>query len=158
MAYRKVKRWHVVVAVAAVATVGLVAAHKPQSCAPTLNCAVTQSTIRSTICKSGYTGTIRPSASYTTTLKVQQIRLYGYQDTNPASYEEDHEISLEVGGNPTNHENLWPEPIAIAHQDDQVENQIKASICSGQQTLAQGQAQELQLKLSHGYKPELSKQ
>jgi len=55
-----------------------------------LNPAVTQQTIGSTICVSGYTKTIRPPPSYTTSLKVAQIASYGDSDTNTANYEEDH--------------------------------------------------------------------
>src|SRR5256885_10549484 len=35
---------------------------------------VTQDTIRTTICVTGYTKTVRPSSSYTDALKVQQIK------------------------------------------------------------------------------------
>ena len=41
---------------------------------------VTQETIQSTICVSGYTSTIRPPVSYTDKLKGQQIVQYGYAD------------------------------------------------------------------------------
>src|SRR5450759_4666735 len=51
---------------------------------------VTQASIGSTICRAGYTGTIRPPAAYTSALKRQQIVAYGHPDTNPADYEEDH--------------------------------------------------------------------
>jgi hypothetical protein len=65
-----------------------------------LNPNVTQANIRSTICKRGWTATIRPPVSYTDTLKRRQMRQYG--ETGPMSaYQEDHLISLEMGGNPT---------------------------------------------------------
>jgi hypothetical protein len=38
---------------------------------------VTQGNIHSTICKSGWTATVRPSESYTEALKRSQLRLYG---------------------------------------------------------------------------------
>lgn len=60
-------------------------------CTPgALNPDVRQDTIHQTICKSGWTSTIRPPASYTDELKIQQIKEYGYSDTNPHDYEEDH--------------------------------------------------------------------
>src|SRR5664280_1012277 len=81
------------------------------ACTPgATNPAVTQATIGSTICRSGYTATIRPPASYTDALKRQQIAAYGYTDTSPRSYEEDHLISLELGGASSDQRNLWPEP------------------------------------------------
>ena len=61
---------------------------------------VSQATIHSTICVSGYTATIRPAESYTQRLKYTQLD-GGYNlrgDTSAAHYEEDHLIPLEVGG------------------------------------------------------------
>ena len=95
------------------------------------NPAVNQLNIQNTICKSGWTATIRPPASYTTSLKAQQIKEYGYTDTNLASYEEDHLISLELGGDPKDHKNLWPEAYPAARQKDRVETYLKTQICGG---------------------------
>lgn len=58
-------------------------------------------------------------ASYTTKLKTQQIREYRYKEKRLAEYEEDHLISLQLGGHPTDPKNLWPQPYRIkcgAHQ------------------------------------------
>lgn len=102
---------------------------------------VTQTNIGQTICVSGWTATIRPPASYTTNLKIQQLKSLGYADQNPASYEEDHLISLELGGNPTDPNNLWPEPYNASVPDggakfkDQTENYLKSQVCSGNITL-----------------------
>lgn len=104
--------------------------------------AVTQATIGSTICVSGWTATIRPSTSYTNPLKIRQIAAYGYSDTAPADYEEDHLIPLELGGNPTDPNNLWPEPRYVingaptASKKDAVENKLKSMVCAGTITLA----------------------
>src|SRR5690242_10597803 len=69
------------------------------SCQPgATNPDVTQSTIGSTICVSGWTSTVRPPTSYTNPLKVTQIAEYRYTDTSTADYEEDHLIPLELGG------------------------------------------------------------
>ncbi|MFD5737843.1 hypothetical protein ACFWIY_34300 [Streptomyces sioyaensis] len=54
------------------------------------NPAVTQSTIKSTICVPGWTKTVRPPVSYITPLKIKQIGQYGYSDSTTADYEEDH--------------------------------------------------------------------
>lgn len=70
------------------------------------NPSVTQQNIKTTICKVGWTKTIRPPSSYTTNLKKQQIIEYGYSDTTPGHYEEDHLISLQLGGHPSNEKNL----------------------------------------------------
>jgi hypothetical protein len=116
----------------------------------TLNAAVTQGNIHATICVSGWTATIRPPTSYTNALKKTQIAQYGYTDTSLASYEEDHLISLELGGNPTDPKNLWPEPYTItladgrstgAHVKDAFETKLKTQVCNGSLTLTEAQAE-----------------
>ncbi len=95
---------------------------------------VTQATIGSTICVSGWTATVRPPASYTNALKVQQIAAYGYSDTATADYEEDHLVPLELGGAPRSPQNLWPEPrygSGTAANKDTVENKLKKAVCAG---------------------------
>ncbi|MDQ2781794.1 MAG: hypothetical protein M3Y26_04560 [Actinomycetota bacterium] len=121
-----------------------------------LNPAVTQATITTTICVSGYTKTIRPPQSYTGPLKVHQITTYGYADTSTGSYEEDHAIALEVGGAPSAPANLWPEPHAASGPDDTLENTLKAQVCSGALTLADAQSQLFAAKVAHGYHREKS--
>ena len=102
---------------------------------------VTQGNIHSTICVSGYTDTVRPSTSYTNPVKVWQIAQYGWTGST-SDYEEDHLIPLELGGNPTDAHNLWPEPYAEpngARDKDKVENALHAKVCSGQVALADAQ-------------------
>ena len=110
------------------------------SCQPgAYNPDVTQSTIGSTICVSGWTSTVRPPTSYTNPLKVQQIAQYGYADTSTADYEEDHLVPLELGGAPRDPRNLWPEPRygnETAGNKDTVENRLKTAVCAHKVTLA----------------------
>ncbi len=114
-----------------------------------LNPDVTQANIRSTICRHGWTSTIRPPSSYTDALKRKQMRAYG-ETGSTSGYQEDHFISLELGGSPTDPRNLWPEPYPRASQMDQQENQLNAEVCSGRLTLAQGQAEEAHIKDTQG--------
>ena len=106
---------------------------------------VSQANIRTTICVSGWTATVRPPASYTNKLKFDQLNS-GYNlngDLNAKDYEEDHIVPLEVGGNPSSPLNLFPEPRHIklsAFLKDQLENRIHRLVCSGQLTLKAGQA------------------
>jgi len=101
------------------------------------NPAVTQANIHSTICVRGYTKTIRPPASYTTALKIRQLSTLpysGYGDRKAADFEEDHLVSLELGGSPTDPKNLWPEPYASttgARTKDSLENALHALVCNG---------------------------
>ena len=107
---------------------------------------ITQENIRQTICNPRWsTRSIRPQASYTNRLKVEQIAEYGYSDPRARDYEEDHFIPLELGGNPTDPRNLWPEPFETsipdggAHAKDRVENYLHAEVCAGTLTLEQAQ-------------------
>lgn len=100
---------------------------------------VTQDNIYKTICVSGYTKTVRPPVSYTNKLKIQQIAAYEYLDKNPRNYEEDHLISLELGGAPADPKNLWPEPGSSPNPKDKIENLCNEKVCSGQISLTQAQ-------------------
>jgi hypothetical protein len=107
------------------------------------NPAVTQRNIRTTICRSGWTATIRPSSARTTRLKVQQmVALHLTGSTR--DYEEDHLISLQLGGNPTDPSNLWPQRWAgpwNAHDKDRLENWLRRLVCARTITLAAARAE-----------------
>lgn len=109
-------------------------------CTPgALNPAVTQATIGVTICKSGWTATIRPPVSYTDRLKRQQMPAYG-EHGQASSVEEDHDVPLAAGGNPTSPANLWPMPIGPAKVKDAVELAAQKAVCAGRMSLATVQA------------------
>lgn len=101
------------------------------------NPSVTDANIKSTICVANWTATIRPAASYTTKLKNQQLAAHynGDTDVKTGDYEEDHFISLELGGNPTEAGNLWPETYPVAHQKDAVEDYLHKQVCAGAMSL-----------------------
>jgi hypothetical protein len=89
------------------------------------------------ICNSGSTRQWRPNTSVTNALKKQGIIDYGYSDTNMADYEEDHLISLEIGGDGSDPKNLWPEPHTGKYNSfvkDKVENWLHKQVCSGAMT------------------------
>jgi hypothetical protein len=114
-----------------------------------VNPEVTQANIASTICKRGWTATIRPPVDYTNTLKRKQMPAYG--ETGPLSaYQEDHLISLELGGDPTDPRNLWPEPYPRASDVDQIENQLNAKVCDGSLSLHDAQDKEAAMKHRDG--------
>jgi hypothetical protein len=114
-----------------------------------LNPAVTQASIRSTICKKGWTRTVRPPTSYTNALKRFQMQKYGLHGP-PSAFQEDHLISLELGGHPSDPRNLWPEPYPRAAQADQIENQLNGLVCSGTISLTEGRRRESALKHADG--------
>src|SRR5260370_8216263 len=93
------------------------------NCTPgVIDPAVTQANIQQTICVPGYTKTVRPPVSLTNSLKAQQLVEYGYVDTNLHDYEEEHFIILELGGSPTDPNNLWPEPGSSPNPKNDLEN------------------------------------
>jgi hypothetical protein len=104
---------------------------------------ITQENIAETICNPDWsTRTIRPASSYTRRLKRRQMEALGLSGA-PGDYEEDHFISLELGGHPSDPRNLWPEAYAGnpgARQKDVVENYLHKEVCGGSMTLAEAQA------------------
>lgn len=114
-----------------------------------LNLDVTQASIASTICRRGWTKTVRPPVSYTNALKERGLQQYGLRGP-PSAFQEDHLISLELGGNPTDPRNLWPEPYPRASAVDQIENELNHLVCAGKLTLAEAQARESALKHARG--------
>ena len=114
-----------------------------------LNAAVTQATIGATICRRGWTKTIRPPVGYTNDLKLRQLLRYGLHGP-PSAFQEDHLISLELGGSPTDPRNLWPEPYPRASAVDRIENDLNHRVCAGSLTLAEAQRRESALKHRDG--------
>ncbi len=114
-------------------------------CTPgALNPQVTQATIGTTICASGFTSSIRPPESITEPEKVDSAAAYGY--TGPLHVAEyDHLVSLELGGDPNDAANLWVEPpddpnaTSVANTKDRLEARLKSLVCSGRLTLAAAQ-------------------
>ena len=108
-----------------------------------VNPAVTQDNIQSTICTSGWTATIRPPASYTNALKKTQLAQARYADKSMADYEEDHLVSLQLGGHPSDPQNLFPQPYAGrcgARVKDVIETKLKRLVCAGTLTLDAAQS------------------
>jgi hypothetical protein len=106
--------------------------------AGTIDPAVTQATIHSTICVRGYARSVRPPVAYTSRLKRAQMRGYRLAG-RMRDYQEDHLIPLELGGAPYDVANLWPEPIADARRKDREENRLHRLVCSGKASLQDAQ-------------------
>lgn len=112
------------------------------SCTPgAVDPAVTQSNIDTTICRSGYTATVRPPASETDRFKVTSLAAYG--ETENPTIELDHLVSLEIGG-ANSASNLWPElnragATGTTNPKDAVEDTLHTAVCNHQVTLAAAQ-------------------
>ena len=102
---------------------------------------VTQGNLGDTICRQGYTATVRPPFEYTNAMKHRLMRLYGVTGSIH-DYELDHLIPLELGGCPDCESNLWPQPRNVfpgAAEKDEVENYLHREVCSGALALAEAQ-------------------
>jgi len=99
--------------------------------------AVTQANIGATICRAGYTKTVRPPESQTGRFKFgEAYPAYGVPDGTRS--ELDHLVSLELGGS-NDASNLWPERPPSPNPKDEVERALNRAVCDGQVTLAAAQ-------------------
>lgn len=109
-----------------------------------INPDVTEATLATTICRRGWTQTVRPSAELTAALKRHQLREWGYTDRRSRDYEEDHLISLSLGGSPDDPQNLWPEPRHPADGwdaglKDELERVLNFQVCTSRLPLIEAQ-------------------
>ena len=99
---------------------------------------MTQSNIGATICRDGYTRTVRPPESITEPEKRASLDAYG--DDGPLHhYEYDHLVPLELGGAANDRRNLWPEPGASPNPKDALENLLNRRVCDGAMRLSEAQ-------------------
>jgi hypothetical protein len=97
---------------------------------------------RDTIGHGGSTSLIRPPVQHTDALKVAQITEFDYGDAEPEDCEEDHLISLEIGGHPGVPANLRPEAHGGKYgseEMDKVENWLHKQVSSGAMTPKEAQ-------------------
>lgn len=100
--------------------------------------AVNPQTLDETICRVGYTKTIRPPEAITEPEKEASMAAYG--DQGPLhDYEYDHLVPLELGGARNDPRNLWPEPGRTPNRKDELERELHTMVCAGQLSLAAAQ-------------------
>jgi hypothetical protein len=112
------------------------------SCTPgVVSAAVTQANLDATICKSGYSSSVRAPESETESFKKKIMVSYG-EPGSLSDYELDHLVSLELGGS-NDAGNLWPEfndhPSGAINSKDLVENALHKAVCDRTVTLAAAQ-------------------
>ena len=96
-------------------------------CTPgAVNPAVTPATLTQTICRSGWTKTVRPAVARTDRMKAASARSYNLPRSLKGEY--DHLVSLELGGAPDDPRNLWVEPGRIPNPKDAVENKLNEAV------------------------------
>jgi hypothetical protein len=98
---------------------------------------VTQANIGSTICKKGWTATVRPPESQTEAFKYD-VAYPAYGTPQSEKTELDHLVPLELGGS-NDATNLWPEYPPTPNPKDKVENALNAAVCDGRVKLAAAQ-------------------
>ena len=109
-----------------------------RACTPgSIDPAVTQKDIRSTICKSGWTATVRPPESQTEYAKYH-VAYPAYRIKHSAVSELDHLVPLELGGS-NDITNLWPEVGKQPNPKDKVENALNRAVCDGKVSLTAAQ-------------------
>jgi hypothetical protein len=107
-------------------------------CTPgSIDPAVTQGKIRSTICKRGWTATVRPPESQTERFKYG-VAYPHYGVPSSERTELDHLVPLELGGS-NDATNLWPETPPTPNPKDKVENALNHAVCDGRVSLAAAQ-------------------
>jgi hypothetical protein len=123
---------------------GLLTRPDPRCTPGALNPAVTPRTIGSTICRSGWTSTVRPPEAITEPEKLASMASYGVSG-RASAYEYDHLVPLELGGAVNDPRNLWPEPDYsdpapfYLNPKDHLEYALRRLVCDGAMPLAQAQ-------------------
>ena len=115
------------------------------SCTPgAVNPQVTAADVATTICRSGWTATVRPPEDVTGPEKVGSAAAYGYTGSfSTAEY--DHLVPLELGGDPNDPANLWLEPndrsdaTTVTNTKDGLEDRLRELVCAGRLPLAVAQ-------------------
>ena len=98
---------------------------------------VTQADLGSTICKRGWTRTVRPPESQTERFKYD-VAYPAYRTPGSERTELDHLVPLELGGS-NDATNLWPEYPPAPNPKDSVENALNAAVCDGRVSLTAAQ-------------------
>ena len=113
----------------------------PKNVTGALNAAVTQGTIKDTICIPGYARSVRPALTVTEPIK-RKLMLAEHHFQSARLYELDHLVPLSIGGAPDDLRNLWLESWNgpnNAHDKDALEYVLWRLVCDGEVPLATAQ-------------------
>jgi hypothetical protein len=108
---------------------------------------VTESNIKESICKVSHFSWEEghmPPPSFLDGIKKDQLKLYGYTDSEVKHYQMDHLIPLSLGGHPTDLKNIWPQVLITkwsARRKDYVEEILHEKVCKGEVKLKDAQEQ-----------------
>ena len=102
-----------------------------------LNPTVTQATIAETICKLGWTMTIRPSFHGADQIKSAKLRAAGWTDADSSRFQLDRIIPLSLGGSPDDPRNLQLQRWGEAAEKDLLEACLAHLVCTGRLMLGE---------------------
>jgi hypothetical protein len=117
---------------------GLYSLPDPHCTPGAIDPAVTQRDLARTICRPGYSSSVRPPESITEREKRASLRAYG-DHHSLHYYEYDHLVPLELGGARNDARNLWPEPGASPNRKDELEYRLRTRVCDGRMSLVSAQ-------------------
>lgn len=104
---------------------------------------VTPASLAQTICRVGYTASVRPSVAFTNRIKYRMLAAAGLPLTYAHLYELDHIVPLTLGGAPRSLDNLqlqkWVGPDG-ARVKDKLEVRLNHLVCAGKLPLSEAQA------------------
>lgn len=104
---------------------------------------VTQSNIRRTICNPRWVKSQLPPTRFLAKAKTAQLQQASAANTDPARYEIDHRVPIEVGGHPRARANLWAQPLDTewnALVKNKLDTYVAREVCAGRMRLAEAQA------------------
>ena len=120
------------------------------ACTPgAVDAAVTQADIATTVCRHGYSASVRPPVGLTEPAKFRSMASYDASGP-PSGYEYDHLVPLGLGGS-SDVRNLWAEPDQGSpgqfdagdgygrNAKDGVESRLAAAVCAGRLPLGAAQ-------------------
>lgn len=119
-----------------------------------LNDAVSAKTLRTTVCKPGWARAMQPSAATLEQMKAQQMKQYGYPDSDARRYATDLLVPVELGGDGRDLRNVWPQAVDgdwSVKSKQRLENALYRQVCAHQMTLQEAQ-QELRSNWIEAYK------
>ena len=118
--------------------------HPDPACTPgAVQSNITQASIATTICRRGWTATVRAPEAETGKVKKAAMLAYGDPASASSTTELDHFIPLELGG-ANDVRNLWPEPSdepghGVQNTKDKVETDLNTAVCHGRVPLTAAQ-------------------
>ncbi len=105
-----------------------------------LNPDVVPATISTTICRTGWTQTVRPYVADMKLIKAEMLAAIGEPIERRNQYELDHKIPLALGGAVIDRRNLALQPIDEAREKDAIETCLSSLVCQGKIDLDDAQS------------------